>query len=81
MRGGQTADQRENDEWLGFEGNGIIDRILLSGVREREKIKRTMDYGSQCASSAEFIVSLQGQPRKLSDKKINRILLDPYKCG
>lgn len=50
------------------------------GVRGRERSREEMDYGSLYASSTEFIVSLQGRARKLSDKKINCILLDPYKC-
>lgn len=32
----------------------------------------------QLESSLEFIASLQEQARKLSDKKINGILLDPF---
>lgn len=50
------------------------------GVRERERLGEKMDYSFQYASSREFIVLLQKQARKLSDKKINCILLDPYKC-
>lgn len=50
------------------------------GVRERERLGEEMDYSFQFASSREFIVLLQEQARKLSDKKINCILLDPYKC-
>lgn len=50
------------------------------GVRERERSREEMDYGSEYASSMQFIVLLQGQARELSDKKINCILLDPYKC-
>lgn len=46
---------------------------ILQWVRERES-------SSICssASSLEFIASLQEQARKLSDKKINGILLDPF---
>lgn len=54
--------------------------IFYNGVRERERWRGKMDYSSHYASSKEFIVLLQEQARKLSDKKINCILLDPYKC-
>lgn len=47
------------------------------GVRERERSREEMDYSSPHTSSTKFIISLQGQARKLSDKKINCILLDP----
>lgn len=46
------------------------------GKRSREK----MDCSSRCAGRTEFIIVFQGSARKLSDKKINSILLDPYKC-
>lgn len=52
--------------------------IFYCGLRERERRGEEMDYGWHSASSTEFIVSLQEQARKLSDKKINCILLDPY---
>lgn len=54
--------------------------IFYNGVRDRGRRRGEMDYSSHYASSKEFIVSLQERARKLSDKKINCILLDPYKC-
>lgn len=50
------------------------------GVRESKRSREEMDYDAQYASSTEFIALLQEQARKLSDKKINCILLDPYRC-
>lgn len=54
---------------MGFQENGVIDGAAQAS--ERESSSEEMDCGSRYASSAEFIASLQGQARKLSDKKIN----------
>lgn len=74
-------------EWLHQKADevgefGDADRDLpTAGRGKRKAITGTMGYSPECASGAEFIVSLQGQPGKLSDKKINGVLLDPCECG
>lgn len=80
MRLGGEADQRVRGDFVGE--NSVIDSVPPSpGERKGKEIKRTMGHSSECVSGGEFIVSLQGQPRKLSDKKINCVLLDPCECG
>lgn len=74
-----SARSEGDDERVGLQETDIVDNILL-WVRESERSREEMDCGSRYASSREFIALLQERARKLSDKKINRILLDPYRC-
>lgn len=69
-----------DDERMRFQENGIIDRILPQGEGKAkdQEMRWTTALGMQVAQNLSS--RCRSEQRKLSDKKINCILLDPYKC-